>query len=225
MRIKWASVHDDEVYFRDTAHGFIVWAVGVVITVGLLASALTSAVSTGVKAAAAGATAVAATGAATAAGARGENPADGAASASTAASSQYSPRDAQTRYLTDSLFRADHATTPIAPQTRAEVGGVIAEGVRTGAISPADRTYAAQVIAAQTGISQADAEARVDTIYAKAKSVAADAEAKAKVAADDARSAAAKASLWFFVALLTGAFCASLAATFGGRQRDRVLSR
>ena len=165
------------------------------------------------------------TGAMTALNAKGENPTDGPGSASTSNSGQYSPRDAQTRYLTDSLFRADHATAPIAPQTRAEIGGVIIEAVRTGAISPADRTYAAQVIAAQTGISQTDAEARVDTIYAKAKNVAADAEAKAKGAADDARSAAAKASLWFFVALLTGAFCASLAATFGGRQRDGVLSR
>jgi hypothetical protein len=28
--------------------------------------------------------------------------------------------------------------------------------------------------------------------------------------------------LWLFLALLMGAFCASYAATMGGRQRDRV---
>ena len=39
---KWAGVHTDEVYFRDTAHGLLVWAVGMVITAGFLASAAAS---------------------------------------------------------------------------------------------------------------------------------------------------------------------------------------
>ena len=43
-------------------------------------------------------------------------------------------------------------------------------------------------------------------------------------AADEARRAGAKSLLWTFVALLMGAFCASVAATVGGRQRDHVLS-
>jgi hypothetical protein len=38
LRIKWASAHGDEIYFRDAAHGLLVWAVGVVIAVALLAS-------------------------------------------------------------------------------------------------------------------------------------------------------------------------------------------
>src|SRR5450759_3363936 len=42
LRTKWANVHTDEVYFRDTAHGFLVWAVGLVITASFLASAATS---------------------------------------------------------------------------------------------------------------------------------------------------------------------------------------
>ena len=41
-RTKWTNVHTDEVYFRDTAHGLLVWAVGIVITAGFLASAATS---------------------------------------------------------------------------------------------------------------------------------------------------------------------------------------
>ena len=32
LRTKWTHVHTDEVYFRDTAHGLLVWAVGMVIT-------------------------------------------------------------------------------------------------------------------------------------------------------------------------------------------------
>jgi hypothetical protein len=42
LRTRWATIHTDEVYFRDTAHGFLVWAVGLVITASFLASAATS---------------------------------------------------------------------------------------------------------------------------------------------------------------------------------------
>jgi transposase len=87
-------------------------------------------------------------------------------------------------------------------------------------LSDTDRGYAARVVAAQTGMSQADAEKRVDAVYAQAKSMLADAELAARTAADNARKALAKTSIWMFVALLFGAFCASLAATIGGRQRD-----
>src|SRR3984885_1657603 len=39
LRTKWHSVHNDEIHFRDTANGFVAWAVAVVITVAFLASA------------------------------------------------------------------------------------------------------------------------------------------------------------------------------------------
>src|SRR5580704_7729714 len=42
LRTKWVRVHTHEVYFRDTAHGFLVWAVGLVITAAFLTSATTS---------------------------------------------------------------------------------------------------------------------------------------------------------------------------------------
>src|SRR5277367_6908233 len=42
LRTKWVNVHSHEVYFRDTAHGFLVWAVSLVITAAFLASAATS---------------------------------------------------------------------------------------------------------------------------------------------------------------------------------------
>src|SRR6202171_2621088 len=38
LRTRWIGVHSDEVYFRDTAHGFIAWAVGSVLGVLLVAS-------------------------------------------------------------------------------------------------------------------------------------------------------------------------------------------
>jgi hypothetical protein len=52
LRTKWANTHTHEVFFRDTAHGFITWAVATILVAGFLASALTSAISGGVHAAA-----------------------------------------------------------------------------------------------------------------------------------------------------------------------------
>ena len=42
LRIKWAVIHSDEVFFRDTANGFLAWAVAVVMSVTFLASAAVS---------------------------------------------------------------------------------------------------------------------------------------------------------------------------------------
>src|SRR5664280_1403253 len=39
LHTKWVHVHTDEVYFRDTAHGLLVWAVGIVLMAAFLASA------------------------------------------------------------------------------------------------------------------------------------------------------------------------------------------
>jgi hypothetical protein len=67
----------------------------------------------------------------------------------------------------------------------------------------------AQVVAARTGLNQADAEKRVSHVIALAKSVT-----------DNARKAAAQFALWLTASLLFGAFSASLAATEGGGVRD-----
>jgi hypothetical protein len=42
LRTKWALMHTDEVFFRDTANGFLAWAVALVISVTFLASAAAS---------------------------------------------------------------------------------------------------------------------------------------------------------------------------------------
>src|SRR5215471_10040673 len=44
LRTKWVGVHTDEVYFRDTAHGFLAWAVAAVIIAAALSSVVTSVV-------------------------------------------------------------------------------------------------------------------------------------------------------------------------------------
>ena len=42
LRTNWSLLHSDEVYFRDTAHGFLAWAVAVVISAAFLGSAATA---------------------------------------------------------------------------------------------------------------------------------------------------------------------------------------
>ena len=54
LRTKWAQVHTDEVYFRDTANGFLAWAVALVISVTFLASGAASMVGNAAQAEAAG---------------------------------------------------------------------------------------------------------------------------------------------------------------------------
>lgn len=227
LRSKWSSVHTDEVHFRDTAHGLLAWAVATLVTVALLAGG-TRAVLSGAIDAGTGVAAAVAPAAAAGAGAAAANASEGGATAN--------PLD----YFSDMLLRAAPASVaatgaPAVPMAadssvtvadqRVEIGKIFATSLSAGSLAADDRAYLGQVVAKRTGISQADAEARVDAVYGRAAKAAADAKAKAQQAAETARKAGAHTALWMFVALLLGAFVAALAATFGGRQRDheRVL--
>ena len=244
LRVKWAGVHTDEVYFRDTAHGFLAWAVASLATAALLTSAIGGVLSGGAKVAGAAGTAVATAGATAGAAMQG-NGMNGASD--------------PTGYFIDSLFRpaasgqsgapagdasananaggnmaigsasmgnnampgADNGNAAMNGQQRAEVTRIFAIALRNGSLSDTDRSYVAQILAKRNGISQADAEKRVNDIYASYSKAINDAKQQAKETADAARKAAAHSALWMFVALLCGAFVASLRATFGGRLRDR----
>jgi hypothetical protein len=199
LRTKWIDVHTDEVFFRDTAHGLVAWAVGVIVTAALLTATATSLMAGAAKA---GATAAATAGAGLTAG--------GMQSPGSAADSNV--------YFVDMLFRSDKPREEDDSSVREEAGRIFASGLQQGDLPAADRTYLAQVIAARTGLSQTEAEKRVSDGLAQAKA----AEVKAREAADAARKAAAHMSLWTFIALLIGAFTASYTATLGGKQRDDV---
>lgn len=205
LRTRWVSVHTDEVFFRDTAHGLLVWALGAVISASLLTSAVSS-IASGVSKI--GASAVHAAGSAAA------GPAAQLASRATGANDS-------TPYFTDLLFRTDHpanAGDPAASQ--AEVGRIMARDAVSGDMPAADKTYVAQLVAARTGLSQADAEKRVSDVIEQAKNAKSQAEDTAKKAADAARKTGVYVSLWAFISLLIGAFSASYMATVGGRLRD-----
>jgi hypothetical protein len=204
LRSKWTDLHTNEAFFRDTAHGFIAWAFATIISTGALGAATMHLVS--------------------------------GAAAGAAVSSQGATSSNPVQIYVDRLFRREgvpgssaasatgsdtgaaggspsaSAATPQGAnaQTRAEVTRLLAASLSPDdRLSAADRTYVARLIAAQTGLSQADAEKRVDEVIQQAKA-----------AADQARRNAAQFAFWMTAALLFGAFSASLAAAEGGQHRD-----
>ena len=228
LRTKWVEVHTDEVYFRDTAHGFLAWAVACLVTAALLTSAIGSIVGVGIQAGASVAGGVATTAAAATAG------------AATATGSETATTDSggPMAYFVDSLFRKDlsagsGAATPAAiaavsggaaesatAAASSEVTRIFMNTVRTGTLPAEDVRYVGQIVAQRTGLTQQDAEKRVSDTYARVQAKLRDVEIAARDTADQARKASAYAALWLFVSLLIGAFVASLAATYGGRRRD-----
>jgi hypothetical protein len=209
LRVKWVGVHTDEVYFRDTAHGFLSWAVASLVVAAFLASTMAAVIGGG--ASMAGSTLK---GAATAA----------SAAVGSAAGQAGAGNGDPTGYFADALLRTDPgaatAPDPGDATTRIEVARIFANDAANGTLTAEDKTYLGQVVAKKTGLAPPQAEQKVDAAFGQLKGSVESATAKAKQAADDARKAAAKAALWTFIALLAGAFFASFAATFGGRQRD-----
>ncbi|SMR76080.1 MULTISPECIES: hypothetical protein [Stenotrophomonas] len=261
LRTKWTQIHGDETYFRDTAHGFVSWAVATLLTAGLLTSAIGGVLGAGAKVAGATAGAAVSTAGVAAAGV-----------GTAAAGGQEGDLD----YWVDSLFRnattpgPDAAGAPPVPPTagaapgngpmdptappppaaasvgsrdartapppprpmpgngpmgdrrevRAEVNRIIVNSLQGDGLDPADTQYLSQLIARETGMSPAEAQARVTDVQTRMRAALEKAKTTAKQVADDARKATAYAALWLFITLLIGAFFASLSATWGGRRRD-----
>ena len=76
---------------------------------------------------------------------------------------------------------------------RSEITGIVLNSVKEGQVtlSPTDHAYIGSLIAQRTGLSQQDAEKRLDDVIAQAKAAADEAATKARQAADDARKAGA----------------------------------
>jgi hypothetical protein len=200
LRTRWPGLHGDEVYFRDTAHGFLVWAVAVVATAALLTSAAASLAGAGRSV--------------------GDNPLAAGEPATAPErvhswSAYYVDRLLRVRnLLPDAAANAGPAQPVVVADIalRAQLARALEVAARSNSIASDDRAYLDQLVAARTGLGQSEAEARVDGVIGEMR-----------VAADEARMAGAKLSLWIFVSLLIGAFCGSVAALFGGRGRDRAL--
>lgn len=214
LRTKWVDAQLDEVYFRDTAHGFLSWAVAALATAALLTSVIGAIVSGGIQ----------------------------VGSVATVVGSEKTRFDAEIEpigYFVDSLFRRDINAVAADAQiehdamhmlgagpryfpagSASEVTRIFMNTVHTGPLSTEDIQYVGQVVAHRTGLTQQAAEERVINTYTRLQARVHDTETVAKEAADKARKASAYAALWLFISLLIGAFVASFSATFGGRQRD-----
>jgi hypothetical protein len=202
LRTKWVNLHTDEVFFRDTAHGFLAWALGTLLVAALLGSTISAMIGTGVEAV--------------------SNVAAGAATGGAAAAASDENDSGMTGYYVDMLLRpADPAAAPPAgaagaDQTVAEVSRILLASAASGKMDPDDRAYLDQLVAARTGLPPAEAKARVDAVLKRAE----DAAAQAKQAAETARKAGATFALVGALSLVIGAFIASAAAALGGRLRD-----
>ncbi|ESQ83841.1 hypothetical protein AEAC466_10955 [Asticcacaulis sp. AC466] len=183
LRVKWADTHSDEVFFRDTAHGFIAWSVATIFTIALIASAGAMTAKTAVDA---GATVAAGAAAATA---------DDAG------------------YYADSLYRS---TTAASTATAADVSAETVRILSRDTVTGGDRAYLASQVAARTGLSQVEAEKRVNSVLAEVEA----AKQKAAEAAEAARKTLVGVHFILFLSLLIGAFIASVSAALGGRLRD-----
>jgi hypothetical protein len=202
MRSRWHET-GHEADFRDGLHGGLVWAVGVVIGAALFLSTAGGAAKTGAEIAGQTGTA--------------------------AVSSTNDPMGA----VLDTLLRpasvaqatppAGAGTAPAAPpatraraaagdDTRAEMSRILASAVTKGSLSTQDRTYLAQLVSQRTGMSQQEAEKRVD-----------DAVTAARQAADKARRAAILTGFVTAASLLLSLGAAWWAAVKGGDHRDRSI--
>jgi hypothetical protein len=203
LRTKWTGVHTYEVFFRDTAHGFLSWALATIVVAALLSSAVSSIIGASTQA-----TATIAGGAAATAGAAG-------ASNTSDSNGSFSPA-----YYTDALLRPNSPQAAPANDSNenvsAQVSRILLTGTAQGEVSPDDRTYLQQVVASRTGLSDADAKTRVDTVLKRID----DAKVATQQAADKARKSASVVALLGALSLLVGAFIAGVAGAIGGRQRD-----
>ena len=227
LRTRWLSVAVDEVHFRDTAHGFLAWAVATLFTAALL----TSTISALLGSTADGAIAVM------------NSPQSGKAKTGM----QQMERTAM-RYQMDKLFRESAVNNPnpavepmsqdfsdegaqmprptsrhLARNSYAEVASIFATALLRDPnknLPADDLSYVTSLVEQRTGLSQAEADKRVRDSYSTVQMRAEELKTSAKTLADQARKAAAHASLWLFISLLIGAFVASLAATLGAKHRD-----
>jgi len=201
LRTRWIGTHTHEVFFRDTAHGLITWAVASVLVAATVASSIGAA--------------------GHAVGAAGQAAVEGASQAGASQAGKEMLMNVTSpgvAYDIDRLLRPSesgaNAQAPSDPKP--EVARIIANAAVTGSVPDGDRTYLAQLVAARTGVTLQDGQKRVDVFISDVT----DAQAKAKAAADAARKAAARASLYLALSLLIGAFIASVSAALGGRLRD-----
>jgi hypothetical protein len=229
MRTPWLDGVVAERHFRDGAHGFAVWAISLIVSGGLLASGAGGVLKTATEAAS---VVTAGTGAAAVNRLSMEPsdyatdyllrpgpaaPAVAAAPAATPAAPATMPTDGTA--ATPAPMPAAPAMQAAAPKPlmdRAPISRLFVSSLKNGSLAAPDRAYLVQVVSQETGVSQAEAEKRVDQAYVQAK----DAEQKARDLANEARKKAALAGFLTAATLALACATACVAAGMGGKDRD-----
>ena len=209
MRTPWATSDTVESNFRDGGHGFGVWALGVVVGAALALSGVRGVV----KAVTGATTAVAAAGTAG------------------AAANPQTPAALQQISMLPTDYAVDRLVAPgpgggaspaagAASGSRADLAAPIARAFSANLNNPQldarDRTWLASLVSQRTGLSQAEAEKRVDEAFTELKA----AEQKARDAADKARKATLIAGFLAAATMAIGAAAACAGAALGARHRD-----
>ena len=111
----------------------------------------------------------------------------------------------------DMLLRSDNRSDQQSlADARGEVTRLLTTSFRANNdVSGTDRDYLVKTVAARTGLSQADAEKRVNDVITQAKTDL-----------DKARKTAMHTAIWLTLSLFIGAFAAAAAAWEGGGVRD-----
>jgi hypothetical protein len=207
LRIRWLSLHHDEVFFRDTVHGFLSWAIASLASAAILSTVISTIVTGGIQASAPAIAKL------TNAGTASIDPSTAQASGSNAGPMAYSIHV---------LFRsAGKASEESKVAKEIEVRKIFENSIQIGPLPASDVRYIGQLISQHTGRTQEDAEKLTVETYSLLQSSMFASINAIKVATDAVRKTSTYATLWLFISLLIGAFCASLAATFGGHRRDR----
>lgn len=199
MRSRWNETTQHEVEFRDGLHGGLVWAVGLVIGVAILMASAGAAARTGIETAGKAAAITAST----------TYPTDLLLDTMLrpATVAQATPQSAPPAGAPAARPRPTGATNP--DDSRAEISRIIASSVVNGSLPAADRAYLAQIVAQRTGVTQPEAEKRVNEVFTGARE-----------AADKARRATILTGFVTAASLVISFGAAWWAALKGGQHRD-----
>jgi hypothetical protein len=151
----------------------------------------------------------------------------GAAATAAGAAAAATAEDGDLRYIVDRLLRGPGETAPAATGAAAgdadgtgnEVIRILLANAGEEQLAPDDKTYLAELIARQTGISVDEATARVNQGFGRMLQ----SEAAAREAADAARRFSVVSAFVLAASLLLGGAGAYWASQMGGRHRDRQL--
>jgi hypothetical protein len=198
----------DERSNRDGLKALVTWGLGLLLTAALTTSVLSSAAGTAVTAA---------------------GRAAAPALSETIKASSNKAGDFIAYYVDRALRAPANAANPGAPaatpnDSKTEIARILTHSLASGSsISDTDRGDLERAVARQTGLSEADAKARVNQMIAEAKDAYNKAADAVKAAAEKARKITASITTWFVIVSLLAAILAWYAGVIGGRHRDQKL--